>query len=105
MTDIQFTTFLADIQPISLPFFLDQYNLKQYSFNSQQMKAGKYVIEIDGTCHYTEFGSSFNIVLNVMDSSSNYIDITSKQYKDLKITVLKNIVTNGRKHTATVQSA
>tara|TARA_R110002012_G_scaffold8991_2_gene41359 strand:+ start:8010 stop:8327 length:318 start_codon:yes stop_codon:yes gene_type:complete len=105
MTDIQFTTFLSEIQPISLSFYLDQYNLKEHQFNGQQMKAGKYVVEIDGTCHYTELGSSFNIVLNVMDSSSNYIDITSKQYKDLKITVLKNIVTNGRKHTATVQSA
>lgn len=102
MNDIQFTTFLADIQPISLPFYLDIYNNKSYDFNATKMISGEFVIEIDGYCCYNNYATDYNIVLNVLDNDSNYIEINTEQYKKLKKTVINNIVTNGSKYSKAI---
>ena len=94
MNDIQFTTFLADIQPISLPFYLDIYNNKSYDFNATKMISGEFVIEIDGYCCYNNYATDYN--------NSNYIEINTEQYKKLKKTVINNIVTNGSKYSKAI---
>jgi len=102
MNHIQFTTFLADIQPITLPFYLDMYNTKSYDFNTTLMKAGDYTIEIDGYCNYNNYASNFEIAVNVKDADNNYIEITQIQYRELKRTVIQNIVTNDREHSTII---
>jgi len=112
MNHIQFTTFLADIQPITLPFYLDMYNTKSYDFNTTLMKSGNadkngefitnYIIEIDGYCNYNNYASNFEIAVNVKDADNNYIEITQIQYRELKRTVIQNIVTNDREHSTII---
>ena len=51
MNSIQFTKFIEEIQPISLPFYLDQYTSTNYDLDNVQMKSGNFIIEIDGYCH------------------------------------------------------
>jgi len=96
MTEINFKSMLKEIEPIVVPAYLDQYSSRPYFFNSHKMKAGNYAIEIDGSYYFTGSGGiTGTIALNILDLSGNYIHITNKQYRELKLIVAKNIVTNG----------
>tara|TARA_R110002049_G_scaffold5190_1_gene36424 strand:+ start:3679 stop:3987 length:309 start_codon:yes stop_codon:yes gene_type:complete len=99
MNSIQFTKFLEEIQPITLPFYLDQYTSTNYDLDGVQMKSGNFIIEIYGYCHYNNLTSSFEISINVIDADGNYLDINPIQYRKLKISVINNIITNGTEHT------
>lgn len=99
MIEINFKSMLKEIEPIVVPAYLDQHSSRPYFFNSHKMKAGDYAIEIDGSYYYSGYGGlAGSIILNVLDSEGNYIDINQKQYKKLKITVLNNIVPNGKEY-------
>lgn len=102
MIDIQFTKFIEEIQPISLPFYLDQYTSTNYDLDNVQMKSGNFIIEIDGYCHYNKVAASFEIALNVVDINGNYLDINPIQYRKLKTNVINNIITNGAEHSTAI---
>ena len=102
MNEIKFTSFLENIQPISLPFYLDQYTSTNYDLDNVKMKSGNFIIEIDGYCHYNKVAASFQITLNVVDGNGNYLDINPIQYRKLKTNVINNIITNGTEHSTAI---
>lgn len=102
MIDIQFKKLISDLQPISLPFYLDAYTSTNYDLDNVQMKSGNFIIEIDGFCHYNNIAATFEIALNVVDINGNYLDINPKQYRKLKTNVINNIITNGAEHSTAI---
>jgi len=106
MTESKFNSLIEKIEPLYLPFYLDEYDSKRHDINGEEMKAGKCIVQIVGTCVYTPLGGAvFNIHFIVWDEDNQEVLLTPKQHKELKITVLKNIVPNGKKYTAPIQSA
>ena len=96
MTEINFNSMLYSIQPVVVPNYLDQHSSRPYYFNAHKMKAGNYIIEIDGSYYFSGKGGIVgSITLNVLDFEGNYLDLNPIQYRKLKTNVINNIVTNG----------
>jgi len=102
MTSIQFTKLISDLQPISLPFYSDEYTSTNYDLNNHCLKSGDYAVELAGYCHYNNRLSSFNIHITVWDKDDQALEFTPQQYKTLKINVINNIVTNGTEHSTAI---
>ncbi len=102
MNSIQFTKLISDLQPISLPFHLDEYSTNTYDLNNLCLISGDSTIELSGSCHYNKIVSSFQIHITVWDEDNQAIEFTPNQYKTLKINVINNIVTNESKHSTAI---
>lgn len=102
MNKKQFAKLISDLQPISLPFYLDDYSSTNYDLNNYCLKSGDFAIELFGHCNYNNRLSSFNINITVWDKDNQALEFTPQQYKTLKINVINNIVTNGTEHSAAI---
>tara|TARA_R110002020_G_scaffold264680_4_gene479381 strand:+ start:85 stop:378 length:294 start_codon:yes stop_codon:yes gene_type:complete len=92
----QFNELIDNIQPFLLPFYIDEYSSKPYEFKNDILKSGEYAIQVFGECFCSYGGHSFNIKLVLWDKDNQEVLVSPDQYKNLKISVIKNIVTNGR---------
>lgn len=102
MNSIQFTKIIEEIQPIRLPFYLDEYSSRDYDLDNVEMKSGDHVILLSGNCTYNKYTASFQMTADIIDSDGQFLELTLQQQKNLKRTLINNIIYNERKHSAVV---
>lgn len=102
MNSLQFTKIIEEIQPISLPFYLDEYSSRDFDLDNLEMKSGDYIILLHGNCHYNKYTASFQMSADILDSDGQFFDLTPEQIKTLKRTLINNIIYNERKHSTVV---
>lgn len=102
MNVVQFTKIIEEIQPIFLPFYLDEYSSRDYDLDNVEMKSGDYIILLNGNCHYNKYTASFQMSADIIDIDGQFLEITPEQTKTLKRTLINNIIYNERKHSEVV---
>ena len=96
MLEIQFNKLLEYIQPISLSFYVDEYSSKQHSLDNYTLSSGDYKIDLHGHCLYADKLVSYNFHYTLWDADNQEITLEPDQYKKLKISLINNIIIDGR---------